>query len=778
MKSIIVFGNGARELAIVRSLLRAETPPKVYNYCECAANPGISSLIGDSNIYISSYSALNVIKEFILKHMIEVAIIGPEGPLANGLADFLGEYMKVIGPTRNLARIESSKRWARNFIRGVGLGVYNPDYVYISNYTSRKVDIEGFIKRFDGRVAIKLDGLRGGKGVSVWGRDFNDVAGALSICNSYKDIGANFVVEECLEGVEFSLISISDGISSVGLPPVVDFKPLYDGNTGPNTGSMGSILDKDGCHFLSDEVIEEAVRVNETVLEELKFTTGESYVGFLYGSFMLTKRGLKVIEFNCRLGDPEGVLLLEGMKTSLTNVCEWIVGTKLEIMKHNITYHPKSLLCKYIVPTGYPEQRVRGLKIDVNFSYPPNDKYELLPASVTNKVPGIYKTLGSRSLLVLGETTTGLNELEADMNVWLKGINHKDVHYRTDLTKLYSDMNISTVSNSVYKDSGVDIDLVSETLRECTTMIERTHTSEVVHNRGGFGGLYAINPLLEYDLTHPILVSSTDGVGTKTEFVYQRIGKTGFQGIGMDLVNHCINDILVQGASPLYFVDYFASSKFDPEVFKYFIMGVTKACADADCSVIGGETAEMPGIYTSGSHDVVGTITGLVDGERLINGRRDISLGDYVIALPSNGLHTNGFSLIRKIYEGVELEESYVNALVGYHRSYLNEIRELFDRKVRIHGLCHITGGGLVDNPPRVLPDGLEITYNSEWKIPEMYRRIQRDAGLSEIELKKVFNCGVGMMIFIAPIDYKWVSGILEDSFFLGSVTAKSTTEV
>lgn len=776
--SVLVFGSGARETAIIRSLLRDERCKNVefpgddlefFCYSE-SYNPGISNLIGEDNMFVGKYSSLDTIKTLIMKHGIMLGIIGPEKPLADGLVDALGEYISIIGPTRNLARIESSKRWARNFLRGVGLDKYNPDFVSISPLLP---DVENvcshFIKMYRGQIVIKLDGLAGGKGVSVFGRDFYSEDEALAVCKRHIASNKDFLLEQCLYGLEFSTISISDGVSSVAMPSIVDFKPLNDGNTGPNTGSMGSILDSNGLKFLDDEIVREAERINERVLRELKIMTGDSYTGFLYGSFMITAEGLKVIEYNCRLGDPEGVLLLENMQTSLYAICEWIINRRLSENRDKFVYSGRSYLCKYIVPRGYPERRVTDVVLPSKLvELCSGSKYDVLLASV-RKRDDVYYTAGSRTLLVLGSTEGELTELESDMNVWIEtNFKSDELHYRTDLTELYTNRKIT--ERGVYENSGVNIDLVSETLKRCNIMIESTHTREVVKNRGGFGGLYALNPILEYDLTDPILVTSTDGVGTKTEFVHKYLGISGFENIGVDLVNHCVNDILVQGASPLYFVDYFATSKFSPGVFSYFLKGVTKACKESDTSLIGGETAEMPGIYTSGSHDVVGTITGIIDGPLLIDGRRDINAGDVVIGLPSNGLHTNGFSLIRKIYDGVDLDIEYVNSLVGYHRSYLDEIHKLREKKVFIHGLCHITGGGLIDNPPRVMAKGLSIKYDDKWEIPAMYRRIQRDAGMTERELKKVFNCGVGMMIFIDSINKDWVLKLLDDAFYLGVV--------
>jgi phosphoribosylformylglycinamidine cyclo-ligase len=256
-------------------------------------------------------------------------------------------------------------------------------------------------------------------------------------------------------------------------------------------------------------------------------------------------------------------------------------------------------------------------------------------------------------------------------------------------------------------------------------------------------------------MAHPVLVASTDGVGTKT-MVAARLGR--WDTIGQDLVNHCVNDILVQGARPLFFLDYVASSQLDPEQVAAVVGGMAVACRAAGCALIGGETAEMPGVYKPGEIDVAGTIIGLVEKSELIDGRR-ICAGDTVLGLPSSGPHTNGYSLARRALAALdwhspraELGASIGQALLAVHRSYLPAVSALLAAGVDVRGLAHITGGGLLDNPPRVLPPGLGVTlYRGRWSEPPIFGLIQRQGDISDQEMAHVFNLGLGMLVFVPP---------------------------
>lgn len=312
------------------------------------------------------------------------------------------------------------------------------------------------------------------------------------------------------------------------------------------------------------------------------------------------------------------------------------------------------------------------------------------------------------------------------------------------------------MSGSTYKDAGVDIEAGHRAVQLMKAAVERTHGPRVLGGLGSFGGLFSAAFLK--DMVDPILVSSADGVGTKTK-VASAMGR--YDTVGQDIVNHCIDDILVQGAEPLFFLDYVAASKLDPEMVAAIVTGAAKACEAAGCALLGGETAEMPGVYTEGEFDLVGTIIGVVDRPRLIDGST-IAPGDVVLGLPSAGLHTNGFSLARRVLDGLDFAEvrddlggvSLADALLAPHRSYLSEMRAVWAADVQPKGLAHITGGGLIDNPPRVLPEGTAFELSvGAWTLPPVFQLIQQRGQIADHEMRHVFNCGVGLLIVVSPDD-------------------------
>jgi phosphoribosylformylglycinamidine cyclo-ligase len=301
-----------------------------------------------------------------------------------------------------------------------------------------------------------------------------------------------------------------------------------------------------------------------------------------------------------------------------------------------------------------------------------------------------------------------------------------------------------------YKASGVDIDAGNETVRRIRGMARATFTSGVLSEIGSFGGLFRLEP---GQFREPVLVASADGVGTKLKiaFLAQR-----HDTIGGDLVNHCVNDVLVQGAEPLFFLDYLATGRLSPEVAESIVGGMAAACRENGCALLGGETAEMPGFYGDGEYDVAGFIVGAVDRSRLITGRT-IAVGDVLVGLPSSGLHTNGYSLARRvIFEHLGLEvDTYVpelsrtvgDALLEPHRSYLPIIRPLLDGG-RIKGMAHITGGGITDNLPRVLPHGTAaVVDTSAWEVPELFTWLERSGSIPHEDMMRTFNMGIGLII-------------------------------
>ena len=312
-----------------------------------------------------------------------------------------------------------------------------------------------------------------------------------------------------------------------------------------------------------------------------------------------------------------------------------------------------------------------------------------------------------------------------------------------------------------YARAGVDIDLGNRVKATLPQLLASTHRREVLGKVGGFGGLFALD-LRKY--SEPVLVSSVDGVGTKLKIAF---AMDRHDTIGQDLVNHCVNDIAVLGAEPLFFLDYLGTGKLEPRVFTEIISGFAKACAENGCALIGGETAQMPGFYQPGEYDVSGTIVGVVEKSRLLDGKA-IRPGDVVIGMASSGLHTNGYSLARKIlFEEMKLKPSsrlpglggtVGEELLKVHVSYGPLIQKLLKKfnagaasARALKGLAHITGGGFVDNIPRVLPRNCDVVIRKDsWETPPLFRVLERDGRVPGPELYQVFNMGIGMTLIVA----------------------------
>jgi phosphoribosylformylglycinamidine cyclo-ligase len=308
---------------------------------------------------------------------------------------------------------------------------------------------------------------------------------------------------------------------------------------------------------------------------------------------------------------------------------------------------------------------------------------------------------------------------------------------------------------NAYARAGVDVDLGNRLKRQIQGLVRQTHGPEVLGKIGGFGGLFAPNFA---DMREPVLVSSIDGVGTKLKVAF---AMDRHDTVGADLVNHCINDIAVLGARPLFFLDYIGAEKLEPRVFQQVLRGFSKACRAGGCALVGGETAQMPGMYRKGEYDLAGCIVGVVDRPQMIDGSR-IGPGDVILGLPSNGLHTNGYSLARKIFfEKMRLKssarikglsKSLGEELLRTHKNYQPLLAKAADKKLK--GLAHITGGGLVENLPRILPDDCDAVIETKsWKVPAIFQIMQERGRVPCEEMYQVFNMGIGMAAIVAPND-------------------------
>lgn len=316
-----------------------------------------------------------------------------------------------------------------------------------------------------------------------------------------------------------------------------------------------------------------------------------------------------------------------------------------------------------------------------------------------------------------------------------------------------------------YADAGVDISRANRTKQRIKYLAHKTFTKGVLSEIGGFGGLFAVDRVKYAD---PVLVSSVDGVGTKLKIAFEMdLHST----VGADLVNHCVNDIAVQGAAPLFFMDYLATGKLDPAIAEKVVEGIADACKHNGCALIGGETAEMPGFYPDGEYDLAGFIVGVVDREKIVTGK-DVQIGDVILGLPSNGLHTNGYSLARKLLFEVaryspetyvnEIKNKVGNELMRTHRSYWPVVRKLIDGQC-VAALAHITGGGITENLPRVLPRGTAAAIElGSWPVLPIFEHLQQLGNVPQDEMLRTFNMGLGMLLVVPSAKFKKAQSVLE----------------
>ena len=322
-----------------------------------------------------------------------------------------------------------------------------------------------------------------------------------------------------------------------------------------------------------------------------------------------------------------------------------------------------------------------------------------------------------------------------------------------------------------YAASGVDIEVAARAKELIARQARSTHRPEVLSGVGFFGGLFEFKGYKE-----PVLVSSVDGVGTKLKIA---LALDKHDTVGIDIVNHCVNDILTCGAEPLFFLDYIAAGRLNPEQVGEVAKGLAFACREAGCALIGGETAEMPGLYSGEDYDLVGFIIGVVEKSRIIRGK-DIAAGNIIVGLPSSGLHTNGYSLARKIFGETksalsttypELGCTLGEALLEPHRSYYSQLKPLLPL---VKGLAHITGGGLIGNVPRVLPEGLAAKFDSQsWTVPPIFELIQERGNVDRDEMYRVFNMGIGMVVICAKSDVASITKALPEAKVIGEVIKK-----
>ncbi|CAJ0929957.1 unnamed protein product [Ranitomeya imitator] len=612
-----------------------------------------------------------------------------------------------------------------------------------------------FITSADFRaLVVKASGLAAGKGVIVAGSKEEACKAVKEIMQdrTFGEAGDTVVVEELLEGEEVSCLCFTDGLTVAPMPPAQDHKRLMDEDQGPNTGGMGAYcpvpqVSKDLLDEIRDSVLQRTVN---GIREE-----GAPYVGVLYAGLMLTKDGPKVLEYNCRFGDPECQVILPLLQSDLYEVIQATIDGQLA-GSMPVWLQDHAAVTVVMASGGYPGSYSKGLEI-TGLTNAQTLGMEVFHAGTALK-DGKVVTSGGRVLTVtslrkdlpsaLEEANKGASAIDFPGAVYRKDIGFRAIAYLRQHRHL------------TYKDSGVDIEAGNNLVRKIKPFAAATARPGCNAELGGFAGLFDLKAAGFID---PILVSGTDGVGTKLK-IAQSCDK--HDTIGQDLVAMCVNDILAQGAEPLFFLDYFGCGALDVSVAESVVSGIAKACQMAGCALLGGETAEMPGMYAPGEYDLAGFAVGAVERGCMLPRLEKIAAGDLVIGVSSSGLHSNGFSLVRKIVEKSSLELSSPSP-PGCGTGTLGEMlltpTKIYSKALlpvlksgHVKAYAHITGGGLLENIPRVLPASLG-----------------KEGGLSEEEMSRTFNCGIGAVLVVekmfADVVLKEIQAV-EDAWLIGEV--------
>lgn len=751
---VLLLGGGAREHALAESLAGS---PRLTSLSVAPGNAGTEAW--NVALDITDHDA---VVRWCQDEGIDLVVVGPEAPLVAGISDRLSEAgIGCFGPSAAAARLEGSKSFARDF--AARHGIPGPRYGAV-----RSIEEAGAVLgSIDRQVVVKADGLAAGKGVFL--PDDRLETGALLHQllseGSLGSAGTTVVLEERLEGPELSLMGFSDGTTVRILPPARDHKRVGEGDTGPNTGGMGAF-----APVIASVSVDELAEVFLQRAVDGMAAEGTPYVGVLYAGLMDTPDGVRLIEYNCRFGDPEAQALLALLGSDLLELMEACVRGRLA--EQDVLVRSGSAVTVVLAAQGYPEAPVPDVVLDLADDGLP-DGVRVHHAGTALDEAGNVLSTGGR---VLSVTAVG-DSLDDALHTAYLGVDRvlaPGLFCRRDIGR-----GARAPGADPYAAAGVSLSAGKAATDGIAAAVASTHDARVLAGLGSFGGVLDVSALRDW--RQPLLVATTDGVGTKT-LLAARLDR--WEGIGFDVVNHGVNDVLVQGARPLFFLDTVAAGHLDPKVVARLVEGMAAACRQAGCVLLGGETAEMPGVLVDDAVDVSGTLVGVVERENLLP-KVSIAAGHVLVGMASSGLHTNGYSLARSALRDVDLGQplpgqpgtTIGEALVEPHRSYLPVLSAALEAGL-VDGLAHITGGGLVDNVPRALPSGLRaVIRTGSWPVPALFRFLVHSSGLDRTAAHQVLNMGVGMVAVVAPDQVDaFQRCVAEDTWIIGHVEAGGGT--
>ncbi|KAK3828561.1 MAG: phosphoribosylglycinamide synthetase [Benniella sp.] len=748
---VLLLGNGGREHTIAWKLAQSNLVERIF---VAPGNGGTCSglnKVENVNIGVTDFPALT---KFATDNNVNFVVAGPEQPLVEGVAGVFQKIgIPVFGPSLKAARMEGSKTFSKDFMKKHNI----PTAAY-ENFTDAAAAKE-FIRKADFNVVLKASGLAAGKGVliPITKEEAYQGVDEILVQKVFGDAGNELVVEEFLDGQELSILAFSDGYTVVPLPPAQDHKRIFDNDQGPNTGGMG-------CYCPTPVATPEVLAdIKRTILQPTingMRRDGFPFVGILFTGIMLTSSGPKVLEYNVRFGDPETevVLPLLSDDTDLAEVMVACTEGRLDSVRVGIK--PGFAATVVIASGGYPGKYPTGKEITLQKTEEDVIVFHAGTSFKDNKL----LTSGGRVLAATGvakDLRTAVDKAYSGV----KTVAFDGMFYRKDIAHrafTFLAQQSSTANQMTYAQAGVSIDAGNLLVQQIKPLVKATRRVGADGEIGGFGGLFDLKAAGFQD---PILVSATDGVGTKLKLAQL----TGIHDtIGQDVVAMNVNDLIVQGAESLFFLDYYACGKLEVDVAKDVVKGVADGCLMAGCALIGGETSEMPGLYSPGDYDLAGFAVGAVERNKIIPRMDEIKAGDILLGLASSGAHSNGYSLIRKIVERSNQElhspcpwdktKSLGQSLLTPTRIYVKQLLPVV-RKGLVKAMAHITGGGFIDNIPRVLPKELGVEVDaSTWPFPDVFKWIMATGNVPHREMARTFNCGIGMVLVVNSDDVEEVT--------------------
>lgn len=769
--NIFVIGNGGREHAIVNKLLLSSSVDKIY--ISNGGNGGTQSINSSSvtveNVSIGSSKAdFPELLKFSIENNVRLVIPGPEQPLIEGIKDFFqnhnnsGTQISVFGPSAAAAVMEGSKTYSKDFMKRHNIPT--AAYENFSDYDSALRFIKSsYASNPKIRLVLKASGIAAGKGVLIPETEAECIS-ALDDLMKFKKFGSagdEIVIEQFLDGDEISILTICDGYSFINLPPSQDHKKIGENDTGLNTGGMGSYAPTPLCTpNLLDQISETIVKPTIDGLRK----EGHPFVGVLFTGIILDKATGKpqVLEYNVRFGDPETQSVLQLIDYSKTDLAQVFLSAADGHLDSTpcIIDQSKYAATVVLASHGYPESYKKGEII--NISDVSDSNIDIIHSGTKVTSNGDVVTNGGRVIGVSSVSKVDLKSCVANAYHAIEKIHFNGMYFRKDIAhRAFRDT--PSTCGITYADSGVSVDNGNLLVENIKSLVKSTARSGADSQIGGFGGLFDLEKA-GYTSDF-LLVAATDGVGTKLKIAQD---SKKHDTVGIDLVAMNVNDLIVQGAEPLFFLDYFATGKLNVKIAHDFVSGVVDGCKLSNCALVGGETSEMPGMYEGDNHyDTNGTAVGAVKKNKMLPKINKMCAGDVILGLGSDGLHSNGFSLVRKIIEVTKLDlqapapwESSKDITVAdsclvptkiYVKSLLTMLKQFNNDEVL--GLAHITGGGLVENIPRCLPDHLsaKIEFNS-WKIPTIFKWFGKNGNVPVSDFFKTFNAGIGMIIIIDKV--------------------------